>query len=169
MKLHTLLVLGLALGVMGCAEKEKAAPAQTDDAQSAAETATETGTETATETATEMAAPEQPAAETSEVGNDAFVKHMHLHASQLENLNAALAAGDLDAASTPAYWLSLHERVSGAPDYWQPYVEMMRVAATAVTDASDVEAARAAAEGIAKGCRGCHTAAGVDVPSLVSD
>ncbi len=153
MKLHTLLIVGLSLGVAGCAEKEKVAPAQQDDAQTAAETA----------------APEQPAAATSGIGNDAFISHMHLHAAQLESLNVALAAGDLEAASTPAYWLSLHQRVSGAPDYWQPYIEMMRVAANAVTDASDIEAARAAAEGIAKGCRGCHAAAGVEVPSLEFD
>lgn len=153
MKLHTLLIVGLALGVTGCAEKEKVAPAQQDDAQTAAESA----------------APEQPAAETSEIGNDAFISHMHLHAAQLESLNVALAAGDLDAASTPAYWLSLHQRVSGAPDYSQPYIDMMRAAASAVTDASDLEAARAAAEGIAKGCRGCHAAVGVEVPSLVMD
>lgn len=153
MRLHTLLIVGLAVGVVGCAEKEEAASTQSDDAQVAAE----------------LAAAEKLAAEEARVGSEAFVKHMHVHASQLKRLNIALDAGDLEAAQTPAYWLSQHEGVSGAPDDWHPYIQSMRDAAGAVTDAPDLEAARVAAEGIAEGCRGCHIAAWVDVPHLSPD
>jgi hypothetical protein len=153
MKLHTLLIVGLALGVTGCAEKEKVAPTQGEDAQVAAE----------------PAAADLAAAEEAKVGTEAFVRHMHLHASQYKRLSDALDAGDLEAAQTPAYWLSRHEAVSGAPDDWQQYIQSMRAAAGAVTDAPDLEAARAAAEGIAESCRGCHIAAWVDVPNLLPD
>ena len=42
-----------------------------------------------------------------------FVKHMHLHADQLDKLRAALDRGDLWEAMTPAFWLSRHDTVTG--------------------------------------------------------
>ena len=147
MKSHSLLVLALALGVTGCAEKEAPAP------------------EPAAEPAPQAAAPaavEAPAAEEQSARGDAFIDHMHAHAEQLDNLNFALADDDLEGAMTAAYWLSGHQEVSGIKDEWQPFLAGMRKAAQGVEEATDLDAARAAAERINDNCQGCHDAAGVN-------
>ena len=87
---------------------------------------------------------------------------MHAHAEQLDNLNFALADDDLEGAMTAAYWLSGHQEVSGLEEEWQPYLTGMRKAAQDVEEATDLEAARAAAERINEQCQGCHAAAGVN-------
>jgi hypothetical protein len=143
MKLRILLIVGLALGITACAEKEP----------------------TAVETEEETQAP-PPAAEASpamleEWRNDEFLAHMHSHADYLDDLNMALADGDIVAAMTPAYWLSRHDQVEGIPSEWQPYVEGMREASLDVEKSTDLESARAAAERITEQCQGCHAAAGV--------
>lgn len=145
MRIRTLWIIGLALSLVACAQKDQPAPAQGQDTNKAAE------------------APELSAAQKAVVGTEAFLRHMHMHARQLETLNAALDAGDLEAAQTPAYWLSKHEGVSWPVDDWQPYIKEMRDAANEVTDAPDIETARAGARHIADGCRGCHREAGVDI------
>ena len=151
MKLQSLLIVGMALFVAGCAEKKEPAP------EPAAEPAPEP----------QAAAPAEPAAETpsaeEEAARDeAFIDHMHAHADQLDNLNFALADDDLEGAMTAAYWLSGHQEVSGLKDEWRPFLEGMRDAAQAVEEAPDLEAARAAAERINDNCQGCHDAAGVN-------
>jgi len=107
-----------------------------------------------------------PAAEaspekTEEWMNDEFLQHMHRHADELDELNLALADGDLDAAKTSANWLSRHDGVSGIPPEWQLYLVNMREAADAVAEATDLEAARLPAERISENCQGCHMAAGI--------
>lgn len=146
MKSHSLLLLGLALCVTGCAEKKAPAP------------------EPAVEPAPQAAAPaatETPTAEEQRGRDAAFIDHMHAHAEQLDNLNFALADDDLDGAMTAAYWLSGHQEVDGLKEEWQPFVEGMREAAQAVEEANDLETARAAAERINENCQGCHDAAGL--------
>ena len=86
---------------------------------------------------------------------------MHAHAEQLDNLNFALADGDLPRALTAAYWLSGHQEVSGIREEWRPYLDGMREAAKDIEEAKDLDAARAAAERINEQCQGCHAAAGV--------
>jgi mono/diheme cytochrome c family protein len=86
---------------------------------------------------------------------------MHAHAEQLDDLNFALADGDLPGALTAAYWLSGHQEVSGIREEWRPYLDGMREAAKAIEEAKDIEAARVAAERINENCQGCHEAAGV--------
>jgi hypothetical protein len=147
MKIYALLIVGFTLGVTGCAEKEQAMPVQDDDA----------------EMATTSADADLAAIEKATMGSEAFIRHMHLHASHLDGLNAALAAGDLEAAQTPAHWLLRHEGVTGHPEDWLPHIDGMRDAARAVTDATDIAAARGAAQRITEGCRGCHAAAGLDI------
>ena len=143
MKLHTLLIAGLALSMTGCSEKEQAVPEAVDEVQ------------------TPPPAAEASPAKTEEWMNDAFLKHMHRHADELDDLNLALADGDLDAAKTSANWLSRHDAVTGIPSEWQLYLDGMREAARTVGEAADVEAARGPAERITDNCQGCHIAAGI--------
>lgn len=143
MKLHSLLIVGLALGVAACAEKKEPAP------------------EPAAAPAPEPQAAAPAPVEESGHGEE-FIDHMHAHAEQLDNLNFALADDDLAGAMTAAYWLSGHQEVSGINEEWRPFLEGMREAAQAVEEADDLDAARAAAERINKNCQGCHKAAGVD-------
>lgn len=139
MKLSTLLALGLALIAVGCAEKEKE-EAVPDEAPVA----------------------EAPSAEMPGPLDQAFLAHMHKHAEQLDALNFALADEDLEAARTPAYWLSRHESVDGVDADLNEFLYGMRIAAEAVEVAPDLETARAAAAQINAACQGCHDAAGVE-------
>ncbi len=139
MKIYTLLLAGFALIATGCAEKEQAAPESTDE--------------------TQMTTPAASAAGNQARQNDAFLKHMHLHAEKLDDLNFALADGDLEAAKAPAYWLSRHDTVDDVRSDWMPYLYGMRTEAQAVEEAPDLATARAAAERISAKCQGCHTAA----------
>lgn len=145
MKLHSLLIAGLALCMTGCAEKQAPAP------EPAAAPPPEP-----------QAAAEPPAAEGPMERSDEFIEHMHDHAERLDDLNFALADGDLEGAMTAAYWLSGHQEVAGIEDEWLPFLEGMRDAAQAVEEAADLDAARAAAERINDNCQGCHDAAGVN-------
>ena len=151
MKLHMLLVLGLTAGIVGCAEKEQTAPEQSGAMEEDVSAVTE-------EAAVE---PEVTPAEVEDWRDSAFMDHMHAHAEHLDDLNFALDDGDLEAAMTPAYWLSRHKTVSGLPEELQPYLVNMREAARAVEEAGDLDAARAAAQQIAKECQACHAAVGV--------
>ena len=144
MKLHVILVVGLILSVMGCAEKEQVASAPVDEAP--------------------MAEPD-PAAPwegNEDWRNDAFLEHMHLHAEKLDELNFALADGDLEAAMTPAYWLSKHETYEDVQQEWLPFLYGMRTEAEAVEAATDLSTARAAAERFNAQCQGCHAVAGIN-------
>ena len=143
MRSQIFVILGCAMWVMGCAEKAPETPAQME------------GTE-APDSAVEKVATE------AEIPGDAdFLRHMHWHAEKLDELNFALADGDLEGAGTPAYWLSRHDQVEGISAELQPYLANMRAAALAVEEASDLDTARAAAERINEQCQGCHEKAGV--------
>lgn len=158
MKFNSLLIIGLALGLAACAEKEQAPTSQGGDAATAAAPSAEA--------AAESMAPETSETEKEEMGTAAFISHMHHHASQLDRLNAALEAGSLAAAQRPAYWLSGHDDTIVVPAAWRTHVDGMRSAATAVSNAPDLAAARAAAKRITDNCQGCHTAAGIDLITL---
>jgi hypothetical protein len=145
MKLQMLLVIGFAAGIVGCAEKEQAVPGQ--------------GSEM--EAATPAVEPEATAAQAKDWIDSKFMDHMHVHAEQLDDLNFALADGDLEAAGMPAYWLSRHKTVGGLPPDLQPFVTRMREAARVVEEADDLVAAGAAAEQISAQCQGCHAVVGV--------
>lgn len=141
MKLQTLLIATVTLSIAGCAEKEQAVPDEVDEAPAAV----------------------APATENKEWQNKAFIDHMHAHAEQLDDLNFALADGDLEGAMTPAYWLSRHETVSDVPSELLPFLYRMREAARAVEEATDLATAQIAAEQINEQCQGCHIAAEVTV------
>ena len=151
MKLHFLLVIGLAAGIVGCAEKEQAAPGQESEMEPATSAVTEAP----------AAEPEASAAQTKDWQTSGFMDHMHVHAEQLDDLNFALADGDLEAAMMPAYWLSRHKTVGGLPSELQQFLIIMRGQARAVEEADDLVAAGAAAQQISAQCQGCHAAVGV--------
>ena len=142
MKSRSLLILGLALCVTGCAEKKAPAP--------------EPAEESAPEPQAAAPAPAEAPAEAPSGRGEDFIDHMHAHAEQLDNLNFALADDDLEGAMTAAYWLSGHQEVSGLKEEWRPFLVGMREAAQAVEEAPNLEAARAASERINENCQGCH-------------
>lgn len=151
MKLQTLLIVGFALGMTACAEKEQAAPEAIDEAEA------------------NLPAAEASPAKIEEWRKAGFLEHMHRHADQLDDLNIALAEGDMVAAMTPAYWLSRHDSVEGVPAEWQRYLDGMRAASLDVEKSKDLDAARAASERITEQCQGCHAAAGVMSDEIASD
>jgi len=136
MKLYVLLIIGFALSVTGCENKEQAA---------------------------ESMATEDPAAEEKSYYFDGIVRHMHSHADQVDVIDIALDDGDLEATKLPARWLWRHDRMSEVPTEWLPYLVSMREAARAVESATDLETARAASKRITEQCQACHTAAGIMV------
>jgi len=144
MKLHAILIAGLAFYATGCVDGDPAAPEQ--------------GSEMQDDVTAEGQAPEP---ENEWLASDTFIAHMHAHAAYLDDLNLALADGDLVSAMTPAYWLSRHDELSGIPAEWRPYLTGMREAAIAVEAAPDLAAARVAAQRINEQCQGCHDTAGV--------
>jgi hypothetical protein len=87
---------------------------------------------------------------------------MHLHADNLDDLNFALADGDLEAAKTSANWLSTHDTDSDVQPDWMPYLYSMRTEAEAVEAAPDLATARTAAERITAQCQECHAAVGIN-------
>ncbi len=140
MNVRMILIAWVALSALGCAREEPPVE-QTDD---------------------DRGTPQAAATETQTWKTDAFMRHMHLHASQIDKLNLALAEGDFDGAMTPAYWLSRHDEVDGIPVELQRYIKGMRSAAREVEESTDFDTARAAAERITVHCQGCHSAADVD-------
>lgn len=153
MKLHTLFLLGLTIGLTACSQKEQAAapaPAPPADEVEAPE-------------ATAPPVAEESAMERDQMGTAAFIEHMHHHASQLGQLKAALEVGSLPAAQRPAYWLSGHEEVSGVPEAWRVYIDGMHEGAQAVDSAETIEQARAAAQQIEASCNACHVSAGIEI------
>ncbi len=157
MKLQSLLFIGIAVGIVGCAEKEQAAP----EPESEMETAQP---ETAEVPATEEVAADAPDTTYAQVEDwrtADLLDHMHAHAEQLDDLNFALDDGNLERAMTSAYWISRHDTVKGLPENLQPFVDGMREAAQAVEAAENIAEARAAAQQIGVACQGCHTAAEV--------
>lgn len=147
MRLITYFIVGLSVGLIGCAEKKQVEPAMQDTAAPAVQ------------------AP-APETEVEEMGTSAFIEHMHHHASQLGQLKAALEVGSLAAAQRPAYWLAGHDEVGGVPEGWEVFIDGMREGANGVESAQDIAGARAAAMTIEANCRGCHDAAGIEVPNL---
>ena len=109
----------------------------------------------------ELASAEE-ALSTEPTFDQAFVDHMHVHAERVDELMFALEDGDLDAARSPAAWLSRHQAEDRIPEEWLPYFEAMQKSARAVENATKLETARAAAEQISVYCQDCHAAAGIN-------
>ncbi len=157
MRYHTLLIVGIALAIAGCAEKEQPAP---EAPAEAAEAVSEAVEEAVSEEMVEEAA-DATLAVVEDWRNEELLDHMHAHAEHLDDLNYALDDGNLERATTAAYWLAQHQTLTGLPPELQSYVDGMRDAATAVEEAADLDAARAAAEKIGAQCQACHAATDV--------
>ena len=144
MKLHMILVIGFVLTATGCAEKEQVLPEPVDEAT--------------------VTAPDAVAITAgNEIWrNDSFREHMHLHAEKLDDLNYALADGDLEAAKTPANWLAGHDTHNDVQSDWLPHLYRLRTEAAAVESAPDLATARAAADRISAQCQECHDAVGIN-------
>ena len=160
MKLQSLLFIGIAVGIVGCAEKEQAAPEPESEMETAQPETAEVTEAPASEEVSEEA-PDTTYAQVEDWRTADLLDHMHAHAEQLDDLNFALDDGNLERAMTSAYWLSRHDTVKGLPENLQPHVDSMREAAQAVEAAEDIAEARAAAQQIGVACQGCHTAADV--------
>ena len=117
----------------------------------------------ATACAAQEPATEAATSSTRTPQNAKFMDHMHEHADKLVALNLALDNGDLERASIPAFWLSLHEPLHKVPRKWRPFIEGMNAAAHDVEFATDLETARAASRRITEQCQGCHAIAEVSV------
>jgi hypothetical protein len=141
MNMRLLLVIGIALGIAGCGEKGPSQPAAVDEAA--------------------MEAPDEAVAVTEIWDDEAFVEHMHEHADKLDELNFALADGDLATAKEHAGWLATHDTNQDIQAEWMPFLYAMRTEAEAVAAAPDIETAQAAAERITVKCQECHAEAGV--------
>ena len=165
MRLHTVMLVGLTLGFVGCAEKEQAAPepeATAPEAKAEMEAAAPEPVD-----APEVEAPEAEAEAVDETAaviegwrDEALLDHMHVHAERLDEINYALDDGDLEAAMMPAKWLAQHQTVSGLPDALLPFVDGMRAAAVEIESAEDIATAQAAAQRIVAQCQACHAATG---------
>lgn len=94
--------------------------------------------------------------------NTKFLQHMHEHADKLDDINFALADGNLERASIPAFWMAKHQMLDRIPRKWHKYVTGMRAAAQEVEYANDLDTARAASQRITEQCQGCHAAAGIE-------
>lgn len=142
MSLRLLLIVFVAIGLFGCGEKETPQPAAVDE--------------------TPAAQPEEAVAVTGIWDDEAFVEHMHEHADKLDDLNFALADGNLERARADAEWLANHDTNDDIQAEWMPFLYAMRTEAEAVLAAADIEAAQAAAERITVKCQECHAEAGVN-------
>ena len=151
MKLHVLMILAIALGLTGCSRQEEPASGMADESQAEAEPAP----------AEDVAPDPDSAISRMEFGNDAVLEHMHRHADNMDEINFALADGDLDAAVTQAQSLSRYEQIDGIPEEWLPYLEGMREGSKAIAASTDLTGARAAAKTVTAQCQGCHKAAGI--------
>jgi len=143
MNLRTILVLCFVLGVAGCAEKEQVSSEPPDETPM-------TPRETAVSTA-----------ENEVWRNESFIEHMHIHAEKLDELNFALADGDLEAAKASANWLATHDTDSNMQSELIPHLYRMRTEAEAVEAAPDIATAQAAAQRITNQCQKCHAAVGI--------
>ena len=160
MKLHTLIIIGFAIGIAGCAKKEEPAPGQAAEPEPPVPAVVD---EPAVDPEEPVAEPDETLAKIEDWRTTNLLDHMHAHAEHLDDLNYALDDGDLEGAMTPAYWLSRHREVSGLPENLQPFVVSMREAASAAEQAEDLDTARAAAQQIGVACQGCHDATGVAI------
>lgn len=153
MRVHTFLLVSIALGMAGCAEKEEAA----------ADAATDIEPVAPEETAAPVDehAPDHTKAVIQDWRTTELLDHMHVHAVHLDDINYALDDDDIDGARSAAQWIAQHNDVADLPSELLPFVDGMREAAIAVETASDLDTARAAADQIVAQCRACHDAEGI--------
>lgn len=82
-------------------------------------------------------------------------EHMQGHFTAIRDIERALVAGDLDTARDRAKWLAEH-RPPDATAGWEPHLEAVKKAATALTSASDMASATDLAAALGTECASCH-------------
>ena len=82
--------------------------------------------------------------------------HMHEHLSRITEIKTQIITGNLAGVVDPATWLAEHESVTGLPDNFAPYVELMRNYAHQVVAADDLDSAAVAVSDMARTCGNCH-------------
>ncbi len=92
-----------------------------------------------------------------------FAEHMHGHLDEVNQIKAAVIAGDLEMARPPAVWLSEHSEPPGMPDDWSPYLWEMRQYASTIASARDLRPAAVAVSEIGRTCGECHRDHAVEI------
>ena len=84
-------------------------------------------------------------------------QHMKAHFVRANKLEDAVLAGNLTEAQTQGRWLATHDKEE-VPEGWRRYLQPFQAEASAVGNATSIEAAAAAVAGMAAACGGCHAA-----------
>ena len=98
-----------------------------------------------------LASQEIGAVDESEVAD-----HMHEYLTRITTIKSFVIMGNLDGVREPATWLVEHETVSGLPENFEPYVEMIRSYARELVEASDLKSAAKSVSRMAQTCGNCH-------------
>jgi len=93
--------------------------------------------------------------------------HMADHFKGAAAIRDAVIRGDLQAVREPARWLGEHSTPQEMPGDTEPYLVLMRSAATRALEAREVETAARAAASVAEACGSCHFAFGAQVRVVV--
>ena len=102
------------------------------------------------------AAPTSAAEEVATFAADPH-QHMKAHFVRANKLQDAVLAGNLAEAQAQGRWLATHDKEE-VPEGWRRYLEPFQSEASAVANATSIEAAAAAVAGMAAACGGCHAA-----------
>ncbi len=103
------------------------------------------------------------AQEVAEPAPSPVAQHMHEDLGQLNEIKAALVAGNLGGVKEPALVLASHERAEEARPEWEPFYQTMRDAAKAASTATTLGAAGNVVAGIAVACGNCHVANAISI------
>ncbi len=93
--------------------------------------------------------------------------HMADHFKGATTIRDAVVRGNLQALRDSARWLAEHSTPQEMPGDTEPYLELMRSAATRALEATEVETAARAVASIAEACGSCHFAVGAQVRLVV--
>jgi len=96
-----------------------------------------------------------PSQEIGAVDESEVADHMHEHLTRITTIKSSVIMGNLDGVREPATWLVEHETVSGLPENFEPYVEMIRSYARELVAAPDLKSAAKSVSRMAQSCGNC--------------
>jgi len=97
-----------------------------------------------------------PSQEISADDESEVADHMHDYLTRITTIKSSVIMGNRDGVRELATWLVEHETVSGLPEDFEPYVEMIRSYAREVVAAPDLKSAARSVSGMARTCGNCH-------------